>query len=328
MPIHFLWGDEDYLIEQAALKIKKEALKDDINALNYRSIDNPSFSLFSELLRTNAMMFGDVVIQIKCPKYFLTTKGEQKLDDKQVAELVAALNNVSDRVHIILICPTPRGEKKKPDSRKKLYKELQKIAKSQEFQSFKNYEESKIIPILSKMAAEKELKLGHNEASFLIQTTGSSLRDLSNQLEKLKLYAYPNNIITMDMIKEVAINNADIFTVADLILAKKYNDALKLIYEVCQKDHYLSSLALIQTMFSNLLKTKLYSNNMSSFEIASKINQNEYIVRLNLQKMRNIPLDELVRLKINLTKAEYNLKTGTIQDPILAYEQAFLEGDL
>ena len=186
MPIHFLWGDEDYLIEKASLKIKHDVLKDNINALNYKSIDNPNFSLFSETLRTNAMMFGDIVIQIKCPKYFLASKGEQKLDDKQTQELISAFNNISNSVHIILICPTPRGEKKKPDSRKKIYKELVKVAKVQEFQSYRNYEEYKIIPILTKMASELELKLGQKEASYLIQTTGSSLRELSNQLEKLK----------------------------------------------------------------------------------------------------------------------------------------------
>ncbi|MBR2068872.1 MAG: DNA polymerase III subunit delta [Candidatus Gastranaerophilales bacterium] len=328
MPVEFLWGDEDYLIEVAIDKMKKNILGDDINPLNYRSVDNPSFSLFSELLRTNAMMFGDSVIQIKCPKYFLNSKGEQKLDDKQVTELVSALNNVSDRVHIILVCPTPRGERKKPDSRKKLFKELQKITKPQEFPAYRNYEEYKIIPILSKMASEKELKLARKEASFLIQTTGASLRDLASQLEKLKLYAYPNNIITMDMIKEIAINNADIMTIADLILEKKYSQALNLISEVLQKEHYLPTLALIQTMFSNLVKTKLYCNMLSSFEIASKLNQNEYIVKMNIQKLKNIALDELIRLKINLETIEYLLKTGSLKDPILAYEMAFAGGNL
>ena len=144
MPIHFLWGDEDYLIEGSINKLKKEILKDDVNELNYRAVDNPGFSLFSELLKTNAMMFGDIVIQIKCQKYFLETKSKEKLDDKQTQELILALNNISDKVHIILVCPTPRGEKKKPDSRKKLYKEILKLTKPEEFPSYKSYEEYKI----------------------------------------------------------------------------------------------------------------------------------------------------------------------------------------
>ena len=328
MPIQFFWGDEDYLIESAVNKVKKEVLKDNINPLNYKVVDNPSFPLFSETLRTNATMFGDVVIQIKCQKYFLSSKNEQKLDDKQINQLVSDFGNIPDRVHIILVCPTLRGEKKKPDSRKKIFKELQKITKPQEFSSFRNYEEYKIIPVLTKMAEEKELKLGQKEASFLIQTTGASLRDLDNQLEKLKLYSYPNNVVTADMIKEIAINNADIMTVLDLVLEKKYTKAINLISDVLQKEHYLPSLALIQTMLSNLVKTKLYSNSMSSFDIASKLNQNEYIVKLNLQKLSKIRIEDLIRIKINLESEEYNLKTGVINNPILAYERAFTEENL
>lgn len=324
MPIDFLWGDEDFLIERAVNKIKNETLKGDVNELNYRLVDNPSFSLFSELLRTNAMMFGDIVIVIKCQKYFLESKSKEKLDDKQIQELINALNNISDRVHFILVCPTPRGERKKPDSRKKLYKEILKLTKPQEFPSYKSYEEYKLIPVIKKMASELDLKINQDEASLLVQTVGTSLRDISVQLEKLKLYSYPDNLITSDMIRNVVSVNCDIFSLVDLILEKKYADALSLISDIIQKEHYLVSLAFIQTVFTNLLKIKIYSKTMSTFDLAVKLNQNEFIVKKNIQKLAHVSLDELIRLKINLSEAEYKLKTGTVKDPLCAYEMAFV----
>ncbi len=324
MPIDFLWGDEDFLIERAVNKIKNETLKGDVNELNYRLVDNPSFSLFSELLRTNAMMFGDIVIVIKCQKYFLESKSKEKLDDKQTQELINALNNISDRVHFILVCPTPRGERKKPDSRKKLYKEILKLTKPQEFPSYKSYEEYKLIPVIKKMASELDLKINQDEASLLVQTVGTSLRDISVQLEKLKLYSYPDNLITSDMIRNVVSVNCDIFSLVDLILEKKYTDALSLISDIIQKEHYLVSLAFIQTVFTNLLKIKIYSKTMSTFDLAVKLNQNEFIVKKNIQKLAHVSLDELIRLKINLSEAEYKLKTGTVKDPLCAYEMAFV----
>ena len=326
MPIHFLWGDEDYLIERSVNKLKKEILGDDVNELNFRSVDNPNFSLFSEGIRTNAMMFGDVIIQIKCQKYFLETKTKEKLDDKQTAELISGLNDVSDRVHLILICPTPRGEKKKPDSRKKLYKEILKLTKPQEFPSYRSYEEYKLIPVIKKMASEIELKINDSEASLLIQTVGSSLRDISTQLEKLKLYAYPKNVVEMDMIKNVVSSNCDIFNLVDLILAKKWSDVMNLLNEILQKEHFLPSLAFLQTSIANMLKIKLFANSMSSFDLAIKLNQNEFIVKKNIEKLRNVDLEDLVNLKINLVNAEYNLKSGLIKDPMTAYELAFFGG--
>ena len=326
MPIHFLWGDEDFLIEKAVNKLKKEILGDDVNELNYRAVDNPNFSLFSELIRTNAMMFGDVVIQIKCQKYFLETKSKEKLDDKQVAELVQGLNNVSDRVHLILICETPRGEKKKPDSRKKLYKELIKLTKPEEFPSYRSYEEYKLIPIIKKMADEIGLKIGQNESSLLIQTVGSSLRDISNQLEKLKLYAHPENIVTEQMIKNVVSSNTDIFALIDLILAKDWTSTMNLLNEILQKEHFLPSLAFLQTAITNMLKIKLYAGTMSTFDLAIKLNQNEFVLKKNIEKLANVKLDDLINLKINLATAEYNLKSGAIKDPMTAYEIAFFGG--
>lgn len=324
MPVYFLWGDEDYLIEKRAREIKNKALGENINELNYRAVDNPSFSLFSELIRTNSMMFGDVVIQIKCQKYFLETKSKEKLDEKQTKELTDGFNSVPERVHIILICPIPRGEKKKPDSRKKIYKELAKITQIEEFKSFRNYEEYKLIPVIKKMAQEISIDIKDNEISKLIQTTGASLRDISNQLEKLKLFAYPNNKITSSMVEEVAVHNVDILTIVDLIISKNWAKALDTISQILQKEHFLPSLALIQTMVSNLIRTKIYSSMMSSMDIAIKLNQNEYLVKKNIEKTAKIKLDELINLKINLLNAEYGLKTGVIKDPLTAYELAFM----
>ncbi len=325
MPIHFLWGDEDYLIEKRAREIKQKALGDNVNELNYKAVDNPSFSLFSELVRTNAMMFGDIVIQIKCQKYFLESKTKEKLDENQVKELVEGFNNLSERVHIILICPIPRGEKKKPDSRKKLYKELIKLTTPEEFKSFKNYEEYKLIPVIKKLAQEIMLKINDPEISLLIQTTGASLRDIANQLEKLKLYAYPNSTVNSEMIKEIAINNVDIFTVIDYILAKNWAKAINVISQLLQKEHYLPSLALLQTSISNLVRTKIYyKNKLSTMDIAMKLNQNEYVVKKNIEKLNSVNFNELVDLKVNLLKAEYCLKTGAVKDPLTAYEMAFM----
>ena len=78
-------------------------------------------------------------------------------------------------------------------------------------------------------------------------------------------------------------------------------------------------------MISNFIRTKIYlKNKMSAMDIAIKLNQNEYLVMKNIEKLAKINLDELINLKLNLLKAEYCLKTGTIKDPITTYEMAFM----
>jgi len=274
------------------------------------------------------MIFGDVVVVIKCSKYFLETKSKEKLDDKQVKELIDALMNVQDRVHLILVCETPFGEKKKPDSRKKIYKELTKITTPIEFASYRPYEDYKLIPIIKKMADEIELKINHSEISLLIQTVGSSLRDIASQLEKLKLYAYPDNLVSEKMVKEICCDKSDIFTLIDMVLRKEYSQALELISNILQKDHYLSVLAFSQTIITNHLKLKIYSKILSGYDLAIKMGMKEAAVRINLEKISKVPLRELVRLKINLTQAEYMLKTGLLKDAIGAFELAFISEEM
>ena len=173
------------------------------------------------------------------------------------------------------------------------------------------------------MASEIELKINDSEASLLIQTVGSSLRDISVQLEKLKLYAHPENIVTSQMVKDVVSSNTDIFTLIDLILAKDWSKAMNLISEILQKEHFLPSLAFLQTSITNMLKIKLYTGTMSTFDLAIKLNQNEFVLKKNIEKLAKVKLDDLINLKINLANAEYNLKSGTIKDPLTAYELAF-----
>lgn len=49
-------------------------------------------------------------------------------------------------------------------------------------------------------------------------------------------------------------------------------------------------------------------------ELARMTGMHEYVVKLNLQKLKNTNLKELVRLKQNLTDAEYKVKSGQAFD--------------
>ena len=75
-----------------------------------------------------------------------------------------------------------------------------------------------------------------------------------------------------------------------------------------------------------MLKIKLYAGSMSTFDLAIKLNQNEFVLKKNIEKLARVSLGDLVDLKINLANAEYNLKSGAIKDPLTAYELAFFGG--
>ena len=126
------------------------------------------------------------------------------------------------------------------------------------------------------------------------------------------------------MLKVVCLVGEDIFSISDLILKKDYTLALEKISKILQKSHYLEILGFLQTSITNLLKTKVYSSSCSSLDISRKTGQHEFVVKKNLEKLKKTDLKELLRLKLNLTNAEYMLKTGQI-DPMGAFCKMFTE---
>ena len=176
MPVYLFWGDEDFTLENEIKDIKDKVLKisdgNEISPLNYRCLDNPDFKTLIDALRCQPMMFGDVVYKIRADKYFLETTKKFKLDDKQTDEVIKALEMVSERVHIILTCPIDKGDRKKPDSRKKIFKAVQKTGTIKEFTAFKAYEEYKILPVLKAMVQKAGLKGDSTVLTMIIRQTG------------------------------------------------------------------------------------------------------------------------------------------------------------
>ena len=120
------------------------------------------------------------------------------------------------------------------------------------------------------------------------------------------------------MVRDVCFFGEDIFSLPDLILKKDYTKALEQISKILQKSHYLEVLGFMQTSFLNLLKTKIFSQSMAPAEISRKTGQHEFVVKKNLEKLRNIDTKELLRLKLNLSEVEYLLKSGQIE-PMSAF---------
>ena len=71
-----------------------------------------------------------------------------------------------------------------------------------------------------------------------------------------------------------------------------------------------------------ILKAK---SDLSSFELAKETGMNEYVVKLTQNKLKKANLKNLVKLKENITEAEYKIKSGKSLDPETEIENAFFK---
>lgn len=320
MSIYFFHGDEEYNIELEIKKLKKKLLDKNFASMNFKTANNPDFADFIALLRTQPMMFGNLMIVINIENYL-----SNSLEDFQIEEIDSALRNNTESLCIIFVAQIERNENKKVDTRKKLYKIIAKYAQIQEFTSMKFYEIDKISSWIIKEAKKREISFEKEAILALIEQVGNNLREIVHEIDKLKLIAYPQTLITKKMVREICITNEDLFLLTDCLLKGEKCKALLEFEKLLDKKHPLEILSAIHTMLRKWITIKTKSKELSLFEISKLTGQHEFVVKTTLEKMKNTPLTDLVKLKQNLVEAEFKIKTGDAVDSVEEIKNSILK---
>ncbi len=303
MAIYFYYGDEEFNIELEINKLKK-GLDENFLEMSLKTYDNPKFADLISILRTQPMMFGKMLVIIKANDYF-----NKAFEDKELKQIQEALEDNNENLDIVFVAELPRNEGKKLDSRKKFFKLLSKY-NAKEFQSIPTYKTAELESWIKKQAKSKDLEISSDAASRMIIQIGNNLREIDAELNKLKLFIYPAKQITTNMVKELCISNEDLFAFSDFLMKGEKDLALLEYRKLLEKKFCLEIVAALQTMIRKWILLKAKSSECSSFELSKLTGQHEYVVKLNLQKLKNTSLKDLVKLKQNLTEAEYKIKSG------------------
>jgi DNA polymerase-3 subunit delta len=321
MTVHFFYGEEEYDIE-LALKSMRASLDSSFAAMNYRVYTNPNFLELSQILRTQPMMFGNMLMIINANGYFLDPKGGG-FEDKQLAEIEELVKNSPELVDIVFVVKLPRGEGKKLDSRRKLYKILSKT-NAREFASLRTYQTAELSARIKEMAKQKEVSIDNDACMALIEQIGNNLREFDAELEKLKLLIYPSDKIGAKLVRDNCISNQDLFNLTDYIMKNEKDRALLEFRRLMDKKHPLEILSAVQTMLKKWITLKLKSSSLSPFELSKLTGMHEFAVKQTLQKLKTSQLKDMVKLKQNLINAEYRIKNGQSYDVEFEVENALI----
>lgn len=301
--IYFFFGEEEFNISNEIKQLKSE-LDPNFIEMSYRYFDNPKFPDLISAIKSQPLMFGKMLIEINCLSYLT---GNKSFDDAQLKELAEALDDVNENLDIIFSAKLPPDEQKTIDKRKKLFKIFSKY-NSKEFNSIPSYKTQELESWIKQQAVSKKLKLSGDVISEILLQVGTNLRVLDSELEKLKTYA-GNNQATKEMVREICITNEDLFVFIDYLVEGNKSKALEEYHKLLTKKHPLEILITLHTMIHKKILIKANSK-YSPDEIAKITNTHPFRVKLELQRMKNVPLKNLVKLKQNLTTAEFKIKTG------------------
>ena len=311
--INFFYGDEEFNIEQEILKLKSKLDKNFLD-MSFKTYDNPKFADLVAILRTQPMMFGKMLIIIKANDYF-----NKAFEDKELKQIEEALEGNNDNLDIVFVAEYPRNEGKKPDSRKKFFKLLSKY-NVKEFPSIPTYKTAELEAWIKKHA--KDLNFTSDAVTALISQVGNNLRELNGEIEKLKLFIYPNKNVSKEMVQEYCISNEDLFAFSDFLMKGETDKALLEYRKLLEKKFVLEIVSALQTMIRKWITLKAKASEYSAFDLSKMTGMHEYVVKLNLQKLKNTSLKDLVKLKQNLTDAEFKIKSGQALDPDTEVENA------
>lgn len=317
MAVYFFYGEEDFNIEQEINKLKSSLDKNFLE-MSYKVYDNPKYTDLISILRTQPMMFGKMLVVIKCLDYFSKT-----FDDKEIKEITKALEDNNENLDIVFVAELPRDEGKKLDSRKKFFKLLNKF-NSKEFAPIPTYKTAELETWIKKQAQTKKLKITQDALTAIVSQIGNNLRQINKELEKLQIIAHPDNTVTEEMVKENCISNEDLFAFSDYLMLGQKDKALKEYRKLLDKKYCLEIVSTLQTMLRRWITLKANSGE-SSFELAKMTGMHEYVVKLTLQKLKKASLKDLVKLKENITEAEYRIKSGQALDVDMEVENAFFK---
>ena len=288
--------------------------------MSFKTYDNPKFPDLIAILRSQPMMFGKMLIIINCLDYFNKT-----FEDKEMKQIEEAIEDNNENLDIAFVAQLPRGEGKKLDSRKKFFKLLAK-QKAKEFPVIPTYKTAELESRIIKFGKEKGIKLDKNALTAIISQIGNELRQIDRELDKLKLFAYPKDTITADMVKEICVSNEDLFAFSDFLMENEKDKALLEYRKLLDTKYPLEILSTLQTMLRRWIILKARASSSSSMELSRMTGMHEYVVKLNLQKLKKTNLKDLVKLKENLTEAEYKIKAGLVFDVEKEVENALFRG--
>ena len=121
MAVYFFYGEEDFNIDLELDKMRSK-LNPDFLSMSYKVLDKPDFADLINALRSSPMMFGSSLTVVNSQDYFFSEG--YNFEDKEIDEVQNALDNNQEGIDIVFVVRIPRGEGRKIDSRRKLFKVL------------------------------------------------------------------------------------------------------------------------------------------------------------------------------------------------------------
>ena len=197
-PVYFIYGPEDFLIEEEVQKLLNQTLSQKERGFNLH-LFNGEEHRSQEIVQTaqTLPMFSE--------HRFVLVREADRMDEEKIESLMEYIKKPSDSTCLVL-----HGQTMGPW--KKHRKEIEKVAKITEYTRLRG---QGLISWMKERMSEKGKSLSDEAANYLVEVVGDHLYDLDNALEKVFLTVGAKRKIELADVEEVT-TEVKISTVFDL----------------------------------------------------------------------------------------------------------------
>ncbi|SDF05568.1 DNA polymerase III subunit delta [Sporomusa acidovorans] len=313
--LYLLYGEEAYhlrQVEQALINSIVLPEDRDMNLIVFES--DPKIEELINTIETMPFLGGKNLIIVHNTGLFSSGRkasgGEvQDKTDAVTERLIAVFSQMPNYSHAVFITPD------KPDKRRKLFKVLEKNGVILEAAPLRGKE---LRGWLAEQLTERKIKMAPDAQEHLLAAVSMmpqvSLDFISNELEKVLLYAADKKVVTRQDLLQIlsAVPEVSIFAMVEALSGRQTAQALALLREqLSTGEHPIRILALLARQVRQLWQAKeLVNKGHGSREVAEYFKVPGFIGEKLVKQSRNFSNAKLKAAMLGLAAADRDLKAS------------------
>lgn len=304
--VHVLWGEDAFLVREAAFEILGEIRPREVDAAEWRGGETADLATPS--------LFGE--------RRALLISNAKALPDEAIRELRRYLTAPDPEAPLILLAVV--GERAKAPS--PLVKLVEGVGSVAEVKV-----QRKDLPgwVLQR-ARSKELNLGPDGAAALVETLGEDPAALEQALDQLGP-AFPGERVTPEVVARQfrGLGDQHVWDLCDRAFARDLPGAIRSLQTLSEgRGDGLLILGGIASRLRDLLRVRSLSDRTPPAELAKQAGLRfEWQARRYRDQARRFTLEELVAIHVRVVWADRALKSGATEDVVLPMVVTAIAGD-
>ena len=307
--IYLFYGEEKYLLENAVKKIKKK-FGDLILGINYIQINDTNVDTLISNIETPAFGYPKKLIIVKNALLFKKEKKGVSNQNKELSVKIA--NYINDNIEEIKegnILVFIEDEVNKNE----LLESIEKNGIVCDFEELKPIELKRRIKKICNMY---KVNIDDNTLQLFIETCGTNMLSLINEIRKLIEYAGENGTITKESIEMLSIKEFDsvIFDLTDNLGRRNIKDALEILKElIYNKEPVQKILITLYNHFKKIYLTRLAIESKQDVLGTLNLKPNQtFLVNKYRRQAEYFKTNELRNILGELIDLDRNYKSGLI----------------